>query len=137
MICNIIEKIDDLIYEELIQLGLYIDQLTEHELLCYNEKYNSKLKDLFLALEYNGIYIRKEFFEFIVNDRLINKHVMPIAYARQQLNKCNSWNQKTEKLAKDSKLDWSQLKKLFIKEKTTKEVKDEIWKTSTPKLLLK
>ncbi len=137
MICSLIEKLDNLLYDELIQLGSYVDKLTEHELLCYYDEYNSKLKDLFLVLEYNGIYIRKEFFEFIVNHRLINKHRMPIAYARQQLNKYSLWNQKAQKIAEDSKLNWEQLKKRFVNKKTTSEVKKEIWKVSVPKLLLK
>lgn len=136
MICKIIEKINDLMYDELIQLGLYIEQLNEYDILCYNNKYNLKLKKLFLILEYNGIYVKKEFFEFVVNYRLINKYVMPIAYARQQLNKCNRWGNNTKQLCKDSKMDWHQLKKKFINERTTDGEKQEIWEVSIPTPLL-
>ncbi len=133
MICKAIAKTTDSTYDELIQLGLYIEQLTEYDILCYYHKYNSKLKKLFLILEYNGIYIRKEFFEFVVNYRLINKHVMPIAYARKQLNKCNQWDEKAKQLSQDCKMDWNQLKKKFINKQTTDKEKKEIWAVSIPK----
>lgn len=133
MICNAIKNIEQLDYSQLSGLGEYICNLVEYDILCLYEQYGFQLKKLFLLLEKEGIYLSKEIFELVINDRLINKHETPIAHARNKLKKLTKWNRRTKDIAINSKLDWERLSKQFIHSNTTNRVKKEIWEISLPK----
>jgi len=133
MIYSIIKNINQLNYKKLNQLGEYIYNLGESDILRLYEGYGPKFKALLMLLEREGIYISKEIFELVINGNLINKHKTPISYARQELQQLTKWNKRTRTIAKASKLDWEQLSQQFVHRNTADKVKQEIWEISLPK----
>ncbi len=118
--------------DELNKIHLKISSMKEYQLLYYDNKCHDQLVALLIKFKTLGLYIPKEIFELIVNDRIINRHITPIAHARVELNKLEYWSPRAKFLAKKARLHWSKLSDQFITDITTNKQKEEILEASEP-----
>ena len=118
--------------DELTKIHVKISSMREYQLLYYDNKCHDQLVALLIKFKKLGLYVPKEIFELIVNERVINRHVTPIAYARRELNKLEAWSPRAKFLAKKAKLHWKELSGQFITNMTTNKQKKEILEVSEP-----
>lgn len=109
-----------------------ISTMREYELLYYDNRHHDQLVVLLMYFKKLGLYVKKEIFELIVNERIINKKITPISYARRELYKLEAWSSKTKILAKKAQLSWKELSNQFITNITTDKQKKEIFEVSEP-----